>query len=917
VHQGAQAVGKAIKQWATEAQAYAAYAPERQRKVGFAPRLYDPGANQGFIRGCLVSEWTPGSAWKFASVGRAIPSNGTDVADKLEREELLEWCTRLGNAPTTDEQTRIDEIIPALRSFTRKFIAKLLDRHPKSVQDGFPELETNLTTGRMGRDLHTHYEWDDGSLAPVKLNTSACLEVSRSKGGAYAYFSEKCGKVRGHRPPELPVENDPNLPSTQLEEIGLTLPTLALEFYKNRPVEDPDERLVPQTAPTSVRAGILPLVARELAEQEYKEWAVTNQPLPMRPVLIPERGQKIRIASMSPAMSVALGQRINGLLLRLLKKSRVHNYSLLGESGVPPGIIKGAEEYVHEEDFTLTSADLSAASDYIPHDIALAVWDGIAEALGDSIPPLYHTIGASLLGPMQWDGGKENKDLAFTSKRGILMGLPLTWPILSILNHFAGFRAIAETRTKYPKFRGSYYEPFVSCGDDFAAAWTSKHESEYFDTIDRLGLKLNEHKTFSSKRSPSGITNSLNGLVFVERLFLVRKPLDRVYNRWLNLHNTPEDKLSEAELLFSKTEPTPTVWVVHRPTLSAILAAKPTGATADEVPIFYKLGPILTQEALKCNALETEIICELGKTAHSSVVRRMRKTNVPIHWPIDLGGWGFPGKQEAPAKWRKAAASILIGATDLQSKLKANFALSKAPGHLRKTLRTQNKLIESFTKVDPDTGKAIIKPGAWNPVKPHGVAGFLWRAGEATMLPVDELQAIAVARTCAFASKDFYLQKQGERTCRSIDQVASTINAAVDAAVSKWKSAKPMSTQKALLLSQERKDTWVTTEPLEVTLLYTGCADRAYDLSKSRSGNELERELLPRREGVTALSATPPQLWDEVAAEDWSANESLPNLPSSQDEDTPNASLLGRASIPDSWEEYILPDQNASSHTEA
>jgi len=393
-------------------------------------------------------------------------------------------------------------------------------------------------------------------------------------------------------------------------------------------------------------------------------------------------------------------------------------------------------------------------------------------------------------------------------------------------------------------------------------------------------------------------------LVFVEKLFLVRKPPANAYNRWLSLKSMPAGNLAEKDRTFALEGPKPHVSVVHRPTLSAILAAKPVGATADEVPIFYKLGPILTQEAQKCNAIETEIICELGKTAHRNVVRRMEKTKVPLHWPIDLGGWGLPGKQEAPALWRKAAASILLGAADLQGRFTSNFALSKAPEHLRKTLRVQRKILEQYQRVDPATGKAIITPNTWY-IQPTGMS-FLWRAGEATMMPLDEVQAIATARTCAFASKDFYLRKQGERTCRSIDQVANTIRTTVDAAVSQWKSAKPMSTEKALKLSQERTVTWVATALLEATLLYTNCPDRVYDLSKSRSGQTLSDELIPKKEPASSSSAPPPPSGDDGAAEDWAVNSTVQDPSPSQDDDAPYAELLGRTSIPDSWEDYLL-----------
>jgi hypothetical protein len=571
----------------------------------------------------------------------------------------------------------------------------------------------------------------------------------------------------------------------------------------------------------------------------------------------------------------------------------------------------GARTFVHNEDFTLTSADLSAASDFIPHDIALAVWDGICEALGDNIPPLYHTIGQSLLGPMSWDGGKE-KDLAFTSKRGILMGLPLTWPILSILNHFAGHKAMEQVHAKYAYMpRSSQLEPYVSCGDDFAAAWTSRHEEFYFETIADLGLVLNEHKTFSSKRTLEGITSKKNGLVFVERLFVATLP-EKVKV------TSKRDAVARA-MLGPMAIREPVLTVLHRPTLSAVLSAKSTGATEEEVPLHYKLGPILTQEALKCNKIRTGILCDIASNAHSQVVGRMRKTGVPLHWPIDLGGWGFPGKQEAPPHWRKAAATILVGAETLQGRLRAAFNIAQTPEHLRGVVKTNLKLIERFRRVDsngtPIMNEQILDlPLNWSedPFR---------KANPNNVVPLEDAQSEATFRICAFHSRDFYLNKQGSRKCKTIDQVANTIKATINHAVSQWKSAKPMSSDKAVQLSKERKETLVDIVHLDATLHFHGCPDRVYDLSKSRTvrSEKSESKVDPRVAQSTSAASTvglmgsPELLYSANLLPD---NTQLPLYddwpppgPDHQYRKPLDGDLLVNQVVPDNWEDLLLSQE--------
>ena len=100
---------------------------------------------------------------------------------------------------------------------------------------------------------------------------------------------------------------------------------------------------------------------------------------------------------MSPAWAVTTGQRINSQWLQLLSLSRVHNYDKSGGDGLPRPIMSGIAHHGLRDDFVFTSADLSAASDWLHFSASRAVWQGYTEALGDRIPELEKELGYVLV----------------------------------------------------------------------------------------------------------------------------------------------------------------------------------------------------------------------------------------------------------------------------------------------------------------------------------------------------------------------------------------------------------------------------------------------------------------------------------------------------------------------------------------
>jgi len=400
-----------------------------------------------FLRGGLQSGFTPKNAWVFSGVGRSLPPPCKEGAKETAVRQQIERLT-------TPFKTR-PEILEKLYSFTKNWV----HGHSKKL--------------RYSKPVRLH---------PIKLNASACLENSRSKGGAYEYYRKRANKIRGRfdfvfedqgtldldklnvnpvtgEPEERQVCVDPYYEVAASSAIGNNA------IYPTQQGINPDwslstrvfamEKVVQSLAVSDVHEEVtewhqygkrlkdppedLGLYEETSHDRLYKRMPKRYQSFPlMKSLALPERGMKMRVASISAARYVVLGQQINGLLLDLLRTDRIHSYSLAGGKGIPKALKDGTRDYAGFKDFEYLSADLSAASDFIPHDAARTIWDAICDELGsDIIPPIYQSVGQRCIGPQRvvMEDGKE-----ITTRRGILMGLPLTWPILSLMQEFCALQ---------------------------------------------------------------------------------------------------------------------------------------------------------------------------------------------------------------------------------------------------------------------------------------------------------------------------------------------------------------------------------------------------------------------------------------------------------------------------------------------
>jgi len=114
--------------------------------------------------------------------------------------------------------------------------------------------------------------------------------------------------------------------------------------------------------------------------------------LPHSVVALPERGAKVRVVTESPAPLVASLHWVRRTCFNRLKSLPWTRHVLFGER-------REAVEVLFKDEIlgkrTLVSADLTAATDRIPHSHAQALWKGIGRAI-DLDPELLNVVIQSM-----------------------------------------------------------------------------------------------------------------------------------------------------------------------------------------------------------------------------------------------------------------------------------------------------------------------------------------------------------------------------------------------------------------------------------------------------------------------------------------------------------------------------------------
>nr|WAK75253.1 MAG: RNA-dependent RNA polymerase [Narnaviridae sp.] len=232
---------------------------------------------------------------------------------------------------------------------------------------------------------------------------------------------------------------------------------------------------------------------------DQARWDVPPQ---HRVTCIAERGLKTRVVSTAPAWTQVLGHSVRLRLLGALRNV--------------PGVkepLKGAKDEAILNTFIgacgecLVSTDLTRATDLLPHDLVSAVVEG----LGDSkkLSPLEMKILRLLSGPQELHYPDKS---SIVSTRGILMGLPTTWSLLSIIHLFW----LDQAKRAHPRKKGEL--AFSICGDDALVAGSVASARVYADRVKACGGSPSAGKHFESVPDPKDQVKKVRG-VFLERLF--------------------------------------------------------------------------------------------------------------------------------------------------------------------------------------------------------------------------------------------------------------------------------------------------------------------------------------------------------------------------------------------------------------
>jgi len=150
-----------------------------------------------------------------------------------------------------------------------------------------------------------------------------------------------------------------------------------------------------------------------------------------------ERGFKVRAVTKSPGSLVSLGHIARKAFLPWLRRHRCTRDTLSGDrilalKNLFP-IVDGGDNFTNRH---FLSADLSKATDNLPFDLVNVLWETISEVC--EIPNWLQRIIGKMIGPqvLVYPDGAQVE-----TRRGILMGLPLTWITLSMIQLFWANRA--------------------------------------------------------------------------------------------------------------------------------------------------------------------------------------------------------------------------------------------------------------------------------------------------------------------------------------------------------------------------------------------------------------------------------------------------------------------------------------------
>jgi len=310
-------------------------------------------------------------------------------------------------------------------------------------------------------------------------------------------------------------------------------------------------------------------LTRELLFSMTAAWfEIDFESLPRcRQIAVKERGLKVRVATPIEASDRYLLSLVNSALLSKLEElpqvvSALH--------GCPAEKLDWS---VGRKYHLVFSADLKSATDYLPQDLMTDAADVISENWPEGLRRLFlRSVGPHVMISPGGDG-------AWVTNRGILMGSPVSWPLLSMYSAWLHSESGSD---------GWY----AVCGDDYVGCHTQRSYRKYLSVRTATGAVGSPGKDILGCESTG---------VFAEELLTVGR------NRWI-----------------------PTVSV------RAVLADPKSGVPA------WSQGPEVSN-ALRRVFSDATTMTRVCERLHGGVICRFRKFKIDPFAPRWIGGAGFPG----------------------------------------------------------------------------------------------------------------------------------------------------------------------------------------------------------------------------------------------------------------------------------
>lgn len=408
-----------------------------------------------------------------------------------------------------------------------------------------------------------------------------------------------------------------------------------------------------------------------------------ERPLRAQVEIVSERGFKARVVTKSPGSAVALGHLLRKTALSSLRKDKRVSEVLRGDhlEAVSSALGDGVPGPVE-----VLSADLSAATDNLHHDVAKALWLGYCSGIG--LFSELRQVGLDLLGPMHVT--YPDKQVIESSSCGILMGLPLTWFILCLANMWSADSAVSTVRSKSSRSEGLGPQPYRICGDDLVGFWKVSVRKAYERNISLTGMKFS---------GPSKHLSSLFYGIFTEEVFKVSRvsiPLERQNHQVRLTRVRPGVSAKQPARSYLQVAAQPSGGS-RKASWTKSFTLVPWGLGAMKGPIGFPLRGLVTIPghtpedrslapwwvtvgptiALACqkHPKNHRLIRQIGFGAHPGVVAWAAKRGIPPCLPRDLGGFGLPApkpysqvelRQVAPQWARRAIYNTVLQGKPLE-----------------------------------------------------------------------------------------------------------------------------------------------------------------------------------------------------------------------------------------------------------